>query len=92
MAAMDGQTFAEVKHEPAKLYGLLEQHGETDRETKLTVERNVQTLIQEMEDLRMDLATTVVGLLTRIGTAVSQDEAEEFVRRTLLDDSLQETD
>ena len=92
MAAMDGQTFAEVKHELTRLHGLLEQHGETERETKLTVERHMQTLIQEMEDLRLDLATTVVGLLTRIGTAVSQDEAEEFVRRTLLDDMSGETD
>lgn len=92
MAAMDGQSLAEVNRGLTALHSLLEQQSETQRKANLAIEQNMETFVQEIEDLRGDLATTVVGILTRIGTAVSQDEAEKFVRRTLLGETQEEVD
>jgi hypothetical protein len=61
------------------------------QESSLVAERNGAESLAEMKDLRQDLATLAVGLLTKIGQAVRQEDqrifarekAERFVKETL---------
>jgi len=49
--------------------------------------RQIEDLAQQLHRLREDLAMATAGLLTNLGRTLTKEEAEDFVRRTLLSDS-----
>jgi hypothetical protein len=88
-AAQDAARTAEIVE--MALEPLREQLTEISR-SSILVQRDAATTSEAIRELRTDLATAVVGILTTIGQAVRQEDkrpfaqrkAEEFVRRVLL--------
>lgn len=62
------------------------------RSSLLIAERNIELTVREIARLRQDMATAIVGVLTKIGQAVREEDqrpfarkkAEAFARQTLL--------
>ncbi len=60
-----------------------EQYAQRTTDATKT-QRRIDQLDQRVQSLREDLAMAIVGILTNMGRNLTQEQAEDFVRRTLL--------
>lgn len=78
-----------------EMIGSLQQELGEIRESAILAERDAERSLAEIARLRTDLATAVVGLLTKLGQVVREEDqrqfarekAERFVKRVLLTDA-----
>ncbi len=86
VAGLEGQDSERLLKYLGRIHTELdEQYSHQSADTSKT-QRRLDDLDQRVQALREDLAMAVAGVLANMGRSLTQDQAEEFVRRTLLSD------
>ncbi len=84
VTGLGGQDLRRLSKHVARLRTELDQHYSEQATAISRTQRQVAELGTQLQRLREDLAMTVAGVLTNLGRNLTQEEADDFVRQTLL--------
>jgi len=87
VAGLEGQDSQRLLKYLARIRTELdEQYAQRTTDASKT-QRRIDQLDQRVQGLREDLAMAIAGVLTNMERSLTQEQAEDFVRRTLLSNS-----